>query len=304
MSADPSPTSRASSQRKARELVANVATELRLPPDIVALRRILDDANATPEQLIETLGRLPALTGRLLELIELPLHRQESDAWTLPRMVHQLGAQRILDLALVVMVSDGLARIELATERCGFWPLAVRTALVSRGIARQCGRPESDRSMVAGLLMPTGLALLWHADPAGMQRANQILEQEGTAARAAQRAATGTDCVAVTTALARQWQLPTPIQRALACCDEPARAVPHHFEAAVLRLAQSACDFPGAGEPPDPLALSLLNLTPACVHTVAANTELYYQAYLDFMARRTYPPSTASDPDPVMPAAP
>ncbi|MCB1888616.1 MAG: HDOD domain-containing protein [Rhodocyclaceae bacterium] len=286
------------SQVKARALVAQVAIDLPMPAEMAALRRILDDANATPHQLIEALTAHPDLGNRLLELLELPLHRQEADTWTLTRAVNQLGAQRLLDLTLVALLSEALWRMGPALARCDFWPVAVRAALVSRGLAVLCGRPESDRSLCAGLLMPCGLAILWHANPAGMQRARLASANGGCDARAAQRKATGTDCIAVTAALARHWHLPMPIQRALACCDEPARAVPHHFESAVLRLAQSACECPDIQVALDPLALSLLQLSPANVAAVAANTELYYQAYLAFIARRTYPPIDASDPAP------
>ncbi len=287
--------SRAASQARAREIIAQTAIDLPLPAEYIALRRILDDANTTPLQLLETLAAHPDLGGRLLELLELPLHRQESDVWTLTRAVNQLGAQRVVDLSLIVLLSEALSRIEPALAHCAFWPVAVRVALVCRGLSMLCGRPESDRSFCAGLLMPCGLAVLSHADPGGMHSARLAMEHEGCTARAAQRAATGTDCIAVGAALARHWQLPQPILRALRCCDEPARAVPHHFEAALLRLAQSACGFPDPAAPEDALALSLLQLAPGDVATVAANTELYYEAYLAFIARRTSPPIDAID---------
>lgn len=293
----------ASIQARARELVARCTAEVHLPADYPALRRIFEDGNATTEQMLDALERRDALAARLLALAEAPLHNVAPLAWSLPRLVNQLGTQRVLDLSLALLLADAFGRIPASLARCDFWPTAVRGALIGRAIAGACGRPERDRLFCAGLLLPTGLALMWHANPRAMGRVREAQLDGPQPPLAQQRKLLATDQVAVAAALARHWQLPAPIQRALACCDEPARAVPHHFDAAVLKLAMGCTQAAGTTPEPDPLSLDLLRLDPVELANITRAADALLPRYLEIIPRRTYPPSVASAPDPDAPAA-
>ncbi len=283
---------------RARELVARCAAELRLPPAYGAIRNVLEDPHGTPLQMCEALEMRPALASQLLALLSAPLHATLDGAWSIERAVNQLGLQRIVDLSLIALLPAALERLDDSLPRSGYWSLAVRCGLAARAISGACWRPERDRLLCAGVLMPLGLALMWHANPRAMGKLASRMPRGDVMPGEAQRLLMGTDHVAVTAALARHWQLPSPIQRALACSSEPVRAVPHHKEAAILNIAAGLAGFPGMPEKPDELSLDLLRLNPARLKCIATEVDDLSATYLPLIAGDAYLPWPASRPRP------
>ncbi|MCB1895387.1 MAG: HDOD domain-containing protein [Zoogloeaceae bacterium] len=281
-------------QVRATDLVERCSAELALPRDYAALRLILEDANGTVLQLSRALELRPPLASRLLKLLSGPLHSPNGEHWSIERAVNQFGMQRIVDLSLLSLLPQALERLDTSLLRSDFWPLSVRCGLAARAIAAICRRPERDRLLCAGCLMPLGLALLWHANPRAASGVAGTLADHGNDLVALQRAAMGTDHIAVSAALLRQWQLPAPIQRALAGREAPTSVVPYHLEAAILQVAASVAGFPGAPPAPPVAALDLIGLGEVALAGIASEFARLRPVYQLLLSGRAALPSHAT----------
>ena len=251
----------AKGKSRAKQLVSQAATQLVIPPAYSALRVILDNPHGSSLQMSSSLAASPELASRLIAMLSGPLYGKQAGRWSIERAVNQLGMQRVLDLSLVSSLPEAFRGMEEGVAASRFWPLAVHCGAAARLVAQQCARSERERVLAAGMLVPAGLALLWQLEPDAMQRVERDSDRAPDRRIALEREHAGTDHLWMSAALARHWQLPAPIVRALDCCDAPAGAVPHHREAAVLKLARTLAAMPGAGRDADALALQMLGLT-------------------------------------------
>ncbi|MCB1914664.1 MAG: HDOD domain-containing protein [Rhodocyclaceae bacterium] len=281
-------------QLRATDLVERCSAEFSLPRGYAALRLILEDTNGTVLQMSHALELRPPLATRLLKLLSGPLHSPNGEHWSIERAVNQLGMQRIVDLALLSLLPEALERLDTSLLRSDFWPLSVRCGLAARAIAAICRRPERDRLLCAGCLMPLGLTLLWHANPRAASAVANAAPEAGESLIERQRRAMGTDHIAVTAALLRQWQLPAPIQRALAGREHPTAAVPFHDEAAILQVAASVAGFPGAPASPAVAALDLIGLGEVALAGIGSECARLRPVYQLLLSGRAAMPTRAN----------
>lgn len=201
----------------AAQLVDGVETLKSLPNAYLHIKRVIDDPRSSTNDLANAISADPALTARVLRLVNSPLYGFNSKIETVSRALVVLGIQQIHDLALatsVAAVFKSARPQRLDMER--FWRESVYCALTSRSVAKLCNVLDSERLFVAGLLHGLGTLVMYDRVPQEAAEASRQAARGERPLVEAQRALIGCDYAEVGALLARGWNLPVNLCSAIA----------------------------------------------------------------------------------------
>jgi HD-like signal output (HDOD) protein len=219
----------------AAQLVDGVVTLKSLPAAYLNIKRVIDDPRSSTNDLANAISADPALTARVLRLVNSPLYGFNSKIETVSRALVVLGIQQIHDLALatsVAAVFKSARPQQLDMER--FWRECVYCALTSRSVAKLCNVLDSERLFVAGLLHGLGTLVMYDRAPQEAAEASRQVTRGERSLVEAQRALVGCDYAEVGALLARRWNLPVNLCSAIAHHLQPeAAATPAVVESIV-----------------------------------------------------------------------
>ncbi len=205
-----------------------------LPSVVAEIAARVANATTSAAQLADLIMRDPALTTRLLRLVNSPF-------FGLPRSIGNpreatllLGFQAIRDLALATVVLDLFpAEASAAFDPYQLWRHAIATAVAARLLAAQVADPAPDELFVAGLLHDVGKILLYRHDRPTFDAVLTSARQHDAPVWASEQRLTGTTHALIGAQLLRHWRLPA---RLVAAVGE------HHASAPgkVAQLIQAA----------------------------------------------------------------
>jgi HD-like signal output (HDOD) protein len=229
------------STQGAERVVDEVATMLSFPAVALRICEVAEDPDATTAELQYVVAQDPALTARLLQLANSPVFGMPREITTISRAITVLGLRTVRDLAFGVAAVHSFDRIpaELVTME-DFWTRSMLSALAARELAgRSPRRSAAETAFVAGLLHDIGLLVLFQSRPDASREALLMLADDPgeLTLQRCEHAVLGFDHGAVGGALARRWRLPPTLQECIEFADDPARAVRHPLEVAIVHIA-------------------------------------------------------------------
>lgn len=187
-----------------------------LPQVLVKISKVASDPKANASELSEVILRDQALTLKVLRIANSARYALYSQrVTTVSRAVMLMGFQSVRSIAL------GLGSYHLlsALERGGrvmetFWRDAMTSAVICQELAGLFGMAAAEEAFVAGLLHDVGKLILAEHDPEGAS-ALYGPTLVGPELLAAEKAAFGVDHTEVASELARRWELPEVLQKAM-----------------------------------------------------------------------------------------
>jgi HD-like signal output (HDOD) protein len=191
------------------EQISADARLVSLPEVYLRLKEVLDDPDANLADVADVVGNDPAMTARLLRLVNSAYFGLATEIDTLSRAVSMLGTQEVHDLVLAVSVAEsfeGMSNNVMDMHR--FWRKSVVCAITSRELASMCNILDSERLFVGGLLRDIGHLFIYQAAPQKAQQAIELAHTQQVPLHRAERAILGVDYAHVGAELMRQWQLP------------------------------------------------------------------------------------------------
>ncbi|MEQ8661439.1 MAG: HDOD domain-containing protein, partial [Gammaproteobacteria bacterium] len=249
--------------------------------------RAVRSENASAEDIAQVVATDPALTVRLLRIVNSPLYGLRGRIETVPRAVTVLGVDALTSLVVAVSAVASFGRIPSKLVNMDtFWRHGVLCALLARTLARQARVLHPERLFVAGLLHDIGSLVLYHQVPdtmRGLLTAAAGAEQQ---LYDAELATFGYAHPQLGGLLLESWGLPETLHDAVTWHHEPARAAAAPIEAAIVHVAERLANHSGLGgyceapleELPPPEAWQALGLDAADIDVEA----LLGQAGLEF----------------------
>ncbi|MBA1443773.1 MAG: HDOD domain-containing protein [Chromatiales bacterium] len=149
-----------------------------LPDVYLRLKEVLDDPNYTMGGVAEVITHDPAITIRLLRIVNSAYFGLATQIDSVSRAVNLLGTQGIHDLVLAASVAqsfEGMSNEVMDMER--FWRKSVVCAITSRELASLCNVLDGEHLFVCGLLHDIGHLVLYQMAPG---KAQQAIEQAKT----------------------------------------------------------------------------------------------------------------------------
>lgn len=220
------------------EQVTANARLISLPEVYLRLKELLAQPDFSMADVALIIGQDPALTTRLLRLVNSPYFGLAAKIDTVFRAVSMLGTRQVHDLALATSVAHSFAGMPSGVmDIPTFWRRSVFCGLVSRGLAKAAGMQDSERLFVAGLLRDIGHLVMYQTVPEPCRQATLSAEQREQPLHLIERELIGIDYARVGGVLMRQWRLPGSLREATEFHVEPRRALEFPTETYLVHIA-------------------------------------------------------------------
>lgn len=262
-----------------------------LPSIVYRVFDAMDDDNSTATQIGRVINDDPALTGRLLKLVNSPFYGFSARVDTVYRAVALIGHKELRSVvvaASAIKVFDGIPSelVDMPT----FWKRSLSTAVSARVLAAFRREKEIERYFIAGLLHDIGSLLLYLQQPQEMTEVLQLQQAEGINLSQAEKQVLGFDHAEVGGALLKKWNLPPQICNAVRFQQSPDNAPANDRQAAwLLCLARALVDHhlepqPQLAELPIDNALWQANeLEPELLEKILQKAQQQYESSKDIL---------------------
>jgi len=209
-----------------------------LPDVYLRLKAVLDDPNSNLADVAEVVVNDPAMTVRLLRIVNSAYFGLGVEIDTVSRAVGLLGTHEVHDLVLAAAVTqsfEGMSNDIMDMQN--FWQRSVVCAITSRELASLCNVQDSERLFVVGLLRDIGHLFIYQLAPQEAQRSIELARAQGVALHKAERALLGGDYARVGADLMRQWQLPQSIWEPTEYQVEPEKSQDYDVFTSLIHIA-------------------------------------------------------------------
>ena len=252
------------------ELVTDSVKLFTLPEVYLRLKQVLDDPESSLSKVAEVIAHDPALTARLLRMVNSAYFGFGHKIETVSHAINMLGSQQVHDLALATAITRTFSDMPSDVLNMDkFWQDSVYCAVLARLLASRCNVLDSERLFVAGLLRDIGHLVMYQKMPQQLQQAIQRSRQEGILLSDVEKDLIGFDYAEAGSELMRIWGLPTSLQMTTQYHLTPAHAPEYELQTAIVHIASmiiGATDAHGlsadADQLIDPVAWQITGLSP------------------------------------------
>jgi HD-like signal output (HDOD) protein len=208
-----------------------------LPDIYFRMKTILEDPDFTMAEVAVVISQDPAITVRLLRLVNCSLFGFAAKVETVSRAIVLLGSQQVHDLVLATAIAHvfrGMSSEIMDMRR--FWLQSVRCAAASHQLAAIAGGCSRDRLFVAGLLHDIGHLIMYQAIPDLSLHALLAAREQGRPLYEVERDLIGFDYSRAGGELLSYWSLPESLRETTMFHNEPGRAERYRRETALVHL--------------------------------------------------------------------
>lgn len=272
----------------APELVSQIEALTSLPDVYSRVREQLESPTGSISVVARLVAADPALSARLLHLVNSPLFGQRGRVDDVVRAVTLLGLQQVHDLVLAMSLQGVFAGIRPARlDMQRFWRTSLLTGLAARAAGVAAGLVAGERLFVIGVLADTGHLVMYQTVPELAAAARREARASDEPLDAAERRVVGCDFAELGAALMQRWQLPERFAAAIGAQMLPRLGGAFAAEAAALNLGHRIAEADNADLPSSeaaarvaPESWSLLGLEPERLAGLREGAELDFAAYL------------------------
>nr|WP_319494290.1 HDOD domain-containing protein [uncultured Desulfobacter sp.] len=225
------------------DIIENAGSLLTLPDICMQIKRLVADPASSNEDLAGLISKDPALTARLLKIVNSPLYYFPRKISSVAEAIPLIGASQLYSLALAttaaaIIQTVGGSFIEMKT----LWKKAVYSAIYAKSLNPNKSQ-GSEALFVAGLLSNIGtLAVVKHAPQIALTAIGA--PNKGQFHWQREKEVLGFTVAEISGALLKSWHLPDEIVVPVSCQHEPDTANPYFFSCCIIHIAtRLACDI-------------------------------------------------------------
>ena len=149
-----------------QELVSQIEMLTSLPDVYERVRAQVDATDGSIAEVARLVGADPALSARLLRLVNSALYGPRGRIDDVLRAVTLLGLHQVHDLVLAMSLQATFAGIRPARlDMQRFWRSSLLTGLAARAAAQAAAQPTAERLFVIGVLSDIGHLVLYQTVP-------------------------------------------------------------------------------------------------------------------------------------------
>ncbi len=219
------------------ETITREAELLSLPDIYLKLRNVLDDPDFAMAEVAIVISQDPAITLRLLHLVNSSFYGFTNKIETVGRAINLLGTEQIHDLVLATAVASAFKGMSTTVmDMQTFWERSLYCAAISRRIAVLSGKRDKERLFVAGLLCDIGHLIMYQAIPELAQQAILQAKERKEHIYLTERRIIGFDYASVGGILMQHWALPDVFRETTMFHVDPAAAHNYSVEASLVHI--------------------------------------------------------------------
>jgi putative nucleotidyltransferase with HDIG domain len=222
----------------AKDLITDTLELASLPSVVMTAMDLLNNPNTSASDIGEVISQDPALTVKLLKIVNSAFYGFPSQIDTISRAITIIGSRELTDLILGSSAIQVFARLpnQLVSMQ-QFWSHSLYAGVVARILARYLRAPNTERCFVMGLLHDVGALILFRQRPDEARQALEMANANELPLHVAEREIFGFDHGAVGAELMRSWNLPESFATVAHFHHQPSAAESHRLETATIHLA-------------------------------------------------------------------
>ena len=216
-----------------------------LPQTLSEVLRVVSDDTTGADDLAKVLMRDPAMTARVLRVVNSPYYGVGRKIGSVPQAVVTLGMRQVTALALSTSVYTMTERWQSSFDRVRFWRHSLETAIAARDLAEKSGYKKTEEMFVAGLLHDIGLLVLERSFPDQYHKMWKKSLGNGTLVEQEEEA-WGSNHARVGQFLLEQWRLPETVSQAVGhhhTVFSPGAVEPEMISSQIVNLANRISKF-------------------------------------------------------------
>ncbi len=232
----------------AQELVSQIDSLVSIPAVYQRICELIDTPGSSMFEIADLLTTDPALTVRLLRVVNSAMFGFRGEIDNMQRAVQILGLQQVHDIVLGVSLQQmfgGLRPEGIDIDR--YWRQSMMSGLCARAIARASHHPSPERMFVVGLLGNIGHLVMYQTTPT-LAREAERAAASGEALHLAERRIIGCDFAEVGATLMDHWGVPRGFAGAIGAQTLPRLGGDYAHEAAIVHLAHCIARADEQGE--------------------------------------------------------
>jgi putative nucleotidyltransferase with HDIG domain len=199
---------------------------------------LLNHPNTSASDVGEVISQDPALSVRLLKIVNSAFYGFPSRIDTISRAITIVGTLELTDLILGSSAIRTFEKIpnQLVTMET-FWEHSLYAGVVARILARYLRAPNTERCFVMGLLHDVGALILYRQLPEQSRQALELSMEQSIPLHVAERKILGFDHGEVGAELMDAWKLPESFVEVARHHHQPSAAERYRLETAIIHLA-------------------------------------------------------------------
>ncbi len=211
------------------------------PPDVcVKVFELVQSNDASAQEIGEVISRDPALTARMLRLVNSAFYNFSRRIDTVSRAVTIIGIRELYSLVIAVSAIKSFGNLPNNLVNIDtFWRHGIYTGLIARTLAKQCKVLHPERLFVAGLLHDIGSLVLYSRMPETCSDLLLVCDGDEGILHQAELAELGFTHADLGGALLGTWMLPESLQEAVSYHHLPSYATQSELEASIVHLADN-----------------------------------------------------------------
>jgi HD-like signal output (HDOD) protein len=265
--------------RKAMSLVSDIAT---LPEVTVKIINIVEAPRSTARDLHEVIKTDPALSARLLKVVNSAFYGLPGQVATIDRAIVLLGLSTVKNIAIAASISRLFTGERISETFTGkdIWRHSVAVAVLTRQIYKQAfgHQPDADEAFLCGLIHDLGLLVIRQAFPEQLAQVIDECAKNGGNFCEIEERILGANHQIFGQQLAAKWKFPTRLRtvlgyhHAIDALSPEHRAMPTIIHVADTIAAQESIGFPltAACQTLTPEVLESIDLTPDAAEELRA----------------------------------
>ncbi|OMH29513.1 HDOD domain-containing protein [Motiliproteus sp. MSK22-1] len=225
------------------ELTNGIDQLVSLPDAVIRANELLESDQAGADEIGEVIGHDPALSAKLLRLVNSAFYSFPSQIDTVSRAITLIGINELRSLIFASSATQVFNDIapELVDMNT-FWHRSVYCGLVAKKFSTLCGKGKGEAQFLTGLLHDIGHLILYIRAP---DKAQTILEETSKSKRAlfeVEQQMLGFNSADIGAALLENWRLPKSLWIPVKHQHFPDKATEYKEETAILNLSLSLTD--------------------------------------------------------------
>lgn len=188
-------------------LLSDTNALISLPEICLHLRELLADPQHTRKQVADVILHDPALTARLLRIVNSAYYGLPQSVKEISHALNILGEEELHNLVIVTSIVKTMAGVSSTMDIKTFWRASIYSAVMANNLAKSCIHDAEswEEYFIAGLLLNIGCLLLYHHEPDLLNEVRQRKAETGDPDYVAERELLGFDHADVGALMARRW---------------------------------------------------------------------------------------------------
>ena len=204
------------------------------------LREKLDDPNTSFEDLSTVIMTDPAMSARLLKIVNSAFYGFDDKVDTLAHALNIIGTEQLTDLALAAIVTSKFKDIprDLINMET-FWMHSIACGIAARKIAKHIPGVEAEKMYLGGMLHDIGSLIFFKESPEDAKKILLRCRESGENLFKVEKEILGYDHAEVGALLLTEWKLPEKLVQMVKYHHQPANAGDCMEEACIIARADA-----------------------------------------------------------------